>query len=310
MCEAALFFRDFLVEHEGYLVTCPSVSPENTYILPNGEKGANGYGVTMDNQILRDLFGQCVAAYQELAQLKALTEGVKTALKEACIDDVEEFIENVKKMRERLKPTQIGSRGTILEWQEDYEEWEPGHRHISHLYGLHPSEQITMDGTPELAAAAGKTLEFRLSHGGGHTGWSRAWIINHYAKLWDGDTAYYHLQQLFANSTYPNLFDKHPPFQIDGNFGATAAIAEMLMQNTDERIVLLPALPSVWRKGSVRGLRLKGCASVDLSWEDGKLYKCEITADKAIHRKLFLGEKQREIILQEGERLTLCKIDF
>lgn len=305
MCEAALFFRDFLVEHEGYLVTCPSVSPENTYILPNGEKGANGYGVTMDNQILRDLFGQCVAAYQELTRVKALTQEVKAALREAQIDDVEQFVEIIGKMREQLKPTQIGPRGTILEWQEDYEEWEPGHRHISHLYGLHPSEQITMDGTPGLAAAAGKTLEFRLSHGGGHTGWSRAWIINHYAKLWDGERAYYHLQQLFANSTYPNLFDKHPPFQIDGNFGATAAIAEMLVQNTQERIVLLPALPSAWKKGSVRGLRLKGGASIDLSWEDGKLCKCEITADKVFHSWLCLGEEKREVILQEGELITL-----
>ncbi len=305
MCEAALFFRDFLVEHEGYLVTCPSVSPENTYILPNGEKGANGYGVTMDNQILRDLFGQCAAAYQELTQAKALTEEVKEALKEAQIDDAAQFIEILEEMRERLKPTQIGPRGTILEWQEDYEEWEPGHRHISHLYGLHPSEQITIDGTPELAMAARKTLEFRLSHGGGHTGWSRAWIINHYAKLWDGETAYYHLQQLFANSTYPNLFDKHPPFQIDGNFGAAAAIAEMLVQNTQERIVLLPALPSAWRKGSIKGLRLKGGASIDLSWEDGKLCRCEITADKAFHSKLCLGEKQREINLQEGEIIIL-----
>ncbi|MCM1253844.1 MAG: glycoside hydrolase family 95 protein [Clostridium sp.] len=307
MCEAALFFQDFLVEHEGYLVTCPSVSPENTYILPNGEKGANSYGVTMDNQILRDLFGQCEAAYQELIQADALTEKVKKALKEAQIDDVERFVEILRHMRERLKPTQIGARGTILEWQKDYEEWEPGHRHISHLYGLHPSEQITVDATPELAAAARKTLEFRLSHGGGHTGWSRAWIINHYAKLWDGEAAYYHLCQLFANSTYPNLFDKHPPFQIDGNFGAAAAIAEMLVQNTKERIVLLPALPSAWKKGSIRGLRLKGGASIDLLWEDGKLCRCEITADKDFHSRLVYGEKQKEIRLQAGESVVLDK---
>ena len=158
-----------------------------------------------------------------------------------------------------------------------------------------------MDGTPQLAKAARVTLERRLASGGGHTGWSRAWIINHYAKLWDGETAYYHLEKLFEKSTLTNMFDNHPPFQIDGNFGATAGIAEMLMQSTFERIVLLPALPSAWKCGSIKGLRAKGGVSVDVSWQDGKLTSCQIKADKALTTKVRYGEEIREITLAEGE---------
>lgn len=252
MREAAQFFLDFMIEVDGYLMTCPSVSPENSYVLPNGEKGANGVGVTMDNQIIRDLFNQCIEAADILG-----------------VDD--ELNSQIKVAKERLLPTQIGPDGRILEWRENYREFEPGHRHVSHLYGLHPSSQITMDATPQLAEAARRTLEGRLSHGGGHTGWSRAWIINHYAKLWDGDAAYDNLCKLFTSSTYPNLFDKHPPFQIDGNFGATAAIAEMLVQSNEDRIVLLPALPSRWKTGHIHGVRVVGNASIDLSWQNGDL---------------------------------------
>ena len=286
MREAALFFLDFLIEDNGYLKTCPSVSPENTFILPNGEKGANTAGVTMDNQILRDLFGQCIKAAKVLG-----------------VDD--ELNEQIKAAREKLAPTRIGEKGNILEWQEDYEEAEPGHRHISHLYGLHPSEQITMDGTPELAKAARVTLERRLSHGGGHTGWSRAWIINHYAKLWDGEEAYANLEQLFAKSTLPNLFDNHPPFQIDGNFGATAAIAEMLVQSTAERIVLLPALPTAWKSGYMKGLCVKGGATIDLYWQDGKLVRACLHAGKDLHTRVRYGEQITEINLRAGEEMEI-----
>ena len=310
MCEAALFFLDFLVEKDGYLVTCPSVSPENTFVLPNGEKGANSYGVTMDNQILRDLFSQCIASLKELENAGALSGAVLEALKEAEILDVHEFMAQVEKAKSKLKETCIGSDGRILEWQQEFEEWEPGHRHVSHLYGMHPSEQITMDETPELAAAARKTLEYRLSHGGGHTGWSRAWIINHYAKLWDGETAYHHMEQLFANSTYPNMFDKHPPFQIDGNFGAAAGIGEMLVQSSDKRIVLLPALPSAWEKGSIRGMRVKGNASIALSWEKGKLLECTLKAESPLHTYVRYGNTKKEISLNAGESVTLTEMDF
>ena len=286
MRKAALFFLDFLIEDGGYLKTCPSVSPENTFILPNGEKGSNTAGVTMDNQILRDLFTQCIKAAQILGEEDELNEEIKAA-------------------REKLIPTRIASNGTIMEWQEEYEEAEPGHRHISHLYGLHPSEQITVDGTPELAEAARKTLERRLSFGGGHTGWSRAWIINHYAKLWDGEEAYRNLEQLFAKSTLPNLFDNHPPFQIDGNFGATAAIAEMLVQSTMERIVLLPALPKAWTNGYIKGLCVKGGATVDIVWEDGKLSKAVIHAKRDLRTIVRYGENIRQIVLKAGEEVTV-----
>jgi alpha-L-fucosidase 2 len=310
MCEAALFFHDFLVEKDGYLVTCPSVSPENTYILPSGEMGANGYGVTMDNQILRDLFTQCEKAYEVLVKVQALSEEVLKALKDAEIEDIETFISQTIEICRKLKPTQISQRGTIMEWQEDYEEAEPGHRHISHLYGLHPSEQITMDGTPDLAKAAAKTLEYRLAHGGGHTGWGRAWIINHYAKLWDGEKAYEHMEQLLQHSTYPNMFDKHPPFQIDGNFGATAAVAEMLVQSTSERVVLLPALPKAWAKGFMKGICIKGNAQVDIYWEQEGLSKCCIRANKNMQTCLRYGDKCIQITLMEGEEKVYTPKDF
>ena len=279
---AAEFLLDFMVEHEGYLVTCPSVSPENTFLLPGGEKGANIYGVTMDNQIIRDLFNQCVEAAKILGVEDALNEQIKAA-------------------REKLIPTQISEKGYILEWPKDFEEEEPGHRHISHLYGLHPSEQITVDGTPKLAEAAKVTLERRLAGGGGHTGWSRAWITNHYAKLWDGEKAYENIEKLFADSTYLNLFDKHPPFQIDGNFGVTAAIAEMLVQSTLERVVLLPALPTAWKSGFIKGLCIKGGAQVDLFWENGIMTECVIRAKKKLDTCVKYGAFAEKISLQAGE---------
>lgn len=286
MREAALFFKDFLIERNGYLVTCPSVSPENTYLLPNGEQGANGFGVTMDNQILRDLFHQCIEAAKILG-----------------VDD--ELNHDIQTMYDRLIPTQIGQHGQIMEWEKDYDEVEPGHRHVSHLYGLHPSEQILMDETPELAKAARITLERRLANGGGHTGWSRAWIINHYARLWDQEKAFENLRMLLKKSTLTNMFDNHPPFQIDGNFGGTAGIAEMLVQSTLERIVLLPALPKEWKNGHVYGLCVKGGATIDLTWENGILTKALLHAKQNIQTQVKYNGNVQKIVANAGESISI-----
>lgn len=275
MREAAHFFVDFLIEDKGYLKTCPSVSPENTYILPDGKTACLTAGATMDNQIIRDLMTQCLKA----ADILGIEEPLRADF------------ENILK---KLPPNQIGKYGQLMEWSEDYEEAESGHRHISHLYGLHPSHQITPDGTPELAKAAEITLQRRLANGGGHTGWSRAWIINMYCRLGDGENAYQNLLELFRKSTLPNLFDNHPPFQIDGNFGAIAGITEMLVQSSEERTLLLPALPKAWDSGSVRGLRVVGGGILNLSWKDGNLEYFELTAEKDLEITLvYQGNKQK-----------------
>lgn len=284
MREAALFFLDFLIDHNGYLVTCPSVSPENTYILPTGVQGAVTFGATMDNQILRDLFTQCLKAAEILE-----------------VDD--ELNNEIKKALDKLIPTRIGKRGGIMEWMEDYDELEPGHRHVSHLYGLHPSSQITMDDTPDLARAARRTLELRLASGGGHTGWSRAWIINLYAKLWDGAEAYKNLELLISKSTLTNMFDNHPPFQIDGNFGGTAAIAKMLVQSSPERIILLPALPNIWKDGSIKGLCVRGGAELSIKWANCQLTTCIIKAKHRLQTELVYKDKRIKIALEAGEEL-------
>ena len=301
MAESALFFVDFLIERDGYLVTSPSVSPENTYRLPNGQTGSCCEGPTMDNQILRHLFGGCLEAWKELGQ--TAYEGCEIP----GVEDIAGLMQEIADCRDRLHPTKISSSGRIMEWPEDFEEVEPGHRHISHLYGLYPAGEITMDGTPDLAAAAARTLEYRLSHGGGHTGWSRAWIMNHYASLWDGETAYQNIEAMLGQSTYPNLFDKHPPFQIDGNFGACAAMCGMLAQSNEERCVLLPALPGAWKTGCVRGLRLVGNAELSMGWQDGRLTEAVIQADSDYDTiVMYHGEKKR-VTLKAG---TSCIVSF
>ena len=295
MAEAALFFVDFLIERNGYLVTSPTVSPENVYILPNGEQGACCIGATMDNQILRHLFSGCLTAWDELGQRAPENEEIPG------VEDMSELMIKIRNCMDRLNPVRISESGRIMEWPEDYKEAEPGHRHISHLYGLYPAGQITVDGTPELAAAARKTLEYRLANGGGHTGWSRAWIINHYASLWDGEAAYENIEKMLGQSTYPNMFDKHPPFQIDGNFGVCAAMSGMLVQSSVERVVLLPALPKSWSTGSVKGLRLVGNAEIEMHWNNGILEKAIITAGSDYSTDVRYGEKLLKCELKAGE---------
>ncbi|MBS3775367.1 MAG: glycoside hydrolase family 95 protein [Bacteroidales bacterium] len=257
---SAEFILDFLIENEqGQLVTAPSHSPENLYIHPEtGEPQRLTVAATMDIQIIHTLFSACIQAADILGKDAGLKEKLRTA-------------------REKLPPVQIGDDGTIQEWIRDYEEENPGHRHISHLFGLYPGTTIH-PGKPELFKAAEKTIERRLAHGGGHTGWSRAWIISLFARLQDEERAHENALALLKESTLTNLFDTHPPFQIDGNFGFTAGISEMLMQSHRDTIRILPALPDKWEKGYIRGLQARGNFRVDIHWDNHKLRRVAVTS--------------------------------
>jgi alpha-L-fucosidase 2 len=287
---AAEFITTFLFEDkEGQLVTAPTYSPENSYIDPvSGKEFKLTYAPTMDNQIIREVLTNCRKA--------ALILNTDTGWADSLVYTLD-----------KLPPVRIASNGTIMEWIKEYEEAEPGHRHMSHLFGLHPGTQITPD-TPELYTAARKTLERRLENGGGHTGWSRAWIINFYARLHDGNESYRHLRLLLEKSTLPNLFDNHPPFQIDGNFGGTAGIAEMLLQSHNGVVTILPALPDAWPQGAVTGLKARGNFEIDIEWEAGSMNKVVIRSLSGAPLTLVCGDKKVSLNTVKGRTYTFDEI--
>ncbi|OLY94584.1 alpha-L-fucosidase [Cnuella takakiae] len=280
--EAAEFCMAWLTPNPatGHLVSGPSISPENTFTAPDGSVATMVMGPTMDHMIIRELLGNTLAAARVLNMDKA-------------------FQKQLEQTSARLAPTKIGSDGRIMEWTEEFKEPEPGHRHISHLYGLHPGNEINRQ-TPELLAAARKTIDHRLANGGGHTGWSRAWIVNFFARLQDGDAAYQNLVALLQKSTLPNLLDNHPPFQIDGNFGATAGISEMLLQSHAGEIELLPAMPKAWQQGYIHGIVARGGFEVDIDWEGGKLKGVKLLSRNGGTCKLRYGNQVVELNTEKG----------
>lgn len=282
---AAQFFLDTLVEHptDGSLVTVPSVSPENWHPFESSLCA----GPAMDRQLLRDLFDRCIRAAAEL--------NVDSDLRTRW-----------RATRARLAPDRIGKAGQLQEWLEDWDLEAPDlrHRHISHLYALHPSDQITVEDTPELAAAARSSLELR---GDEATGWGLGWRINVWARLAQGDRAHSVLQRLLApERTYPNMFDAHPPFQIDGNFGGAAGIAEMLLQSHRQRLHLLPALPTAWPRGAVSGLRARGGFAVDLRWSEGALERAMITSARGGAATVIYKRQSLGLQLSPGQKQAVA----
>lgn len=295
---AAEFCLGWLVEDkQGYLVTSPSTSPENLYVTPDGYVGATLYGAAADLAMIRELFDQTIRA-AKILEVDA------------------NFRDELKNTLDRLYPYQIGKKGNLQEWYYDWEDNDPKHRHQSHLFGLYPGDHISPEETPELAEACRRTLEIK---GDESTGWSKGWRINLWARLLDGNHAYRMYRELLTyvdpsglepqysegGGTYPNLFDAHPPFQIDGNFGGAAGVIEMLMQSSESEIRLLPALPDAWASGSVEGICARGGFVVSIEWKDKQPERVRVRSRAGGKTTLVHGGKRKEIVLAPGEELAM-----
>ncbi|MEY3541316.1 MAG: hypothetical protein RLZZ204_128 [Bacteroidota bacterium] len=295
--DATKFCLQFLVKDaEGKWVTAPSTSPENEFITDKGLKAAVLFGSTADLAMIRELFSNVIDAA-------------------AVLHQDEQFANQVKLVLNELHPYTVGKKGNLQEWYYDWEDKDPKHRHVSHLFGLYPGTSITMKKTPALADAVKQSLLFRTNNG---TGWSIAWKINLWARLQNAERAYDALKTILAyypadknevkmagGGTYPNLMDAHPPFQIDGNFGATAGIIEMLVQSHDGEILLLPALPQQWKSGSIKGVKARGGFTVDIEWKEGKLSLVKVTSLKGQKTKLVYKEKTWEVNTNKDVVITL-----
>ncbi len=295
---AAEFCLGWLVEDKnGYMVTAPSTSPENRYITPNGYIGATLYGSTADLAMIRACFKQFIKASELIGADADLRQQIELAL-------------------QKLYPYKIGRKGNLQEWYHDWGDEDTKHRHQSHLFGLYPGNEISVENTPDLAAACRKTLEIK---GDETTGWSMGWRINLWARLGDGNRAYQLYRKLLrytepdglrpnyggGGGTYPNLFDAHPPFQIDGNFGGTAAVIEMLVQSTENEIILLPALPDAWATGSIKGVRCRGGFEVSFNWQKKRVKKVTIKSIRGGETVVVIANSRFIVKLGAGEQKTI-----
>jgi alpha-L-fucosidase 2 len=300
---AAQFLQSILIKEpaHGWLVTAPSNSPEHAYKMPNGFVGNTCMGPTMDMQICRELFNACISASTVLKTDAQWRNELATTVKQ-------------------LAPNQIGAKGDLNEWVNDWEDAEPHHRHVSHLYGLHPYDEISINKTPALAEAAKQTL---LQRGDAGTGWSMAWKINFWARLHDGEHALQLFKQLVkpvaggdeikmsgGGGTYSNLFCGHPPFQIDGNFGGTAGLAEMLLQSNDEEIELLPALPAAWHTGTIKGLCARNGFDVNIEWKNGQFVSCSLLSKAGNDVTLLYKGKAIRLKTVKGKIYRFSLNDF
>ncbi len=295
---AAQFCLEWLVEDkEGKLITSPSTSPENKYVTPDGYHGETLYGGTADLAMIRECFRNTIQAA-------------------TLLNTDADFRGQLEQALGRLHPYKIGKSGNLQEWYHDWRDEDPQHRHQSHLFGLFPGHHITPYDTPELAQACRKTLEIK---GDESTGWSKAWRINLWARLGDGNHAYKMYRELLkyvdpdglrtnysgGGGTYPNLFDAHPPFQIDGNFGGAASVIEMLMQSGEKEIRLLPALPDAWDSGSVSGICARGGFEVSMKWKHKTLKQVSVTAKADGTTTLTCGNKTKQVSLMKGQVITV-----